>query len=212
VGEIAEESSVCGMALCLTASPPHRLPEPPLASRWHFATVPPQRRPPDSPRALRPAGTAAGTTGFFVFLRALPIPVTMIRPARTLQFKFCFGVRSWIDLRDASLQRNRRSASCCRAVSHVGGGCTGRAQSTALVSSFDRAMLMDQHLGHSDGPDHRCGLVLTFLLRSKCNQGRATVRIQWSLGQQAGRHCGMGRLSDPDVMGVLFSSPSNSYG
>ena len=113
----------------LTASPPSG-----TASRLplHFATVPPQRRPPDSPRALRPAGTAAGTTGFFVFLRALPIPVTMIRPARTLQFKFCFGVRSWIDLRDASLQRNRRSASCCRAVSHVGGGCTGRAHGAQL--------------------------------------------------------------------------------
>jgi len=126
--------------------------------------------------------------------------------------QICFGVRSWIDQRDASLQRNRRGASCCRAVSHVGGGCTGRAQSTALVSSFDRAMLMDQHLGHSDGPDHRCGLVLTFLLRSKCNQGRATVRIQWSLGQQTGRHCGRGCLSDPDVMGLLFSSRSNSHG
>jgi len=63
---------------------------------------------------------------------------------------------------------------------------------------------MDRHLGHSNGPDHRCGLVLTFLLRSKCNQSRATVRIQWSLGQQAGRHCGMGCLSDPDAMGVLL--------
>ena len=69
---------------------------------------------------------------FFAFWGALPIPVTMIRPARTLQFKFCFGVRSWIDLRDASLQRNRRSASCCRAVSHVGGGCTGRAHGAQL--------------------------------------------------------------------------------
>ena len=119
-------------------SPPHRLPEPPLASRWHFATVPPQRRPPDSPRALRPAGTAAGTTGFFCFLGGTADPRNhdSARTHASVQVLFWSSIVDRSEGRLAATQSEERLMLPCRLA------CWRwlhwpRAWCTALVSSLD---------------------------------------------------------------------------